>query len=109
MNPAFGTAQLQMFLPVFRRSAARVRETISLMEARLFMFSIQLSQKWKDTIQLEEKTEGCIINVNQTLSRMTLDVLGEGRLLAICLIGKLTSVDLSCFRPPLRSPQQQWS
>lgn len=30
MNPAFGAAQLQTFLPVFRRSAARVSESISL-------------------------------------------------------------------------------
>ncbi|OAX43385.1 cytochrome P450 [Rhizopogon vinicolor AM-OR11-026] len=59
MNPAFGSAQLQTFLPVFRHSAAR------------------LSQKWKDIIQSGEKAEGCIINVNETLARMTLDVLGE--------------------------------
>lgn len=59
MNPAFGAAQLRTFLPVFRRSAAR------------------LSQKWKDMIQLGEKSDGCTINVNETLSRMTLDVIGE--------------------------------
>ncbi|KAG1747117.1 cytochrome P450 [Suillus paluster] len=59
MNPAFGAAQLRTFLPVFRRSAAR------------------LSQKWKDTIQLREESDGYILNVNETLSRMTLDVIGE--------------------------------
>ncbi|KAG0695495.1 cytochrome P450 [Suillus ampliporus] len=59
MNPAFGAAQLRTFLPVFRRSAARV------------------SQKWKDTIQLGEQSDRCIMNVNETLSRMTLDVIGE--------------------------------
>lgn len=59
MNPAFSAAQLRTFLPVFRRSAAR------------------LSQKWKDMIQLEEKSDRCTINVNKTLSRMTLDVIGE--------------------------------
>ncbi|KAJ8596737.1 cytochrome P450 [Rhizopogon salebrosus TDB-379] len=59
MNPAFGTAQLQTFLPVFRHSAAR------------------LSQKWKDIIQFGNQAEGCAINVNQALSRVTLDVLGE--------------------------------
>ncbi|OJA16487.1 hypothetical protein AZE42_08914 [Rhizopogon vesiculosus] len=59
MNPAFGAAQLRSFLPAFRRSAAR------------------LSQKWKETIQLGEKTDSCIINVENTLSRITLDVFGE--------------------------------
>jgi cytochrome P450 len=59
MNPAFGAAQLRTFLPVFRRSAAR------------------LSQKWKDMIQLGEKSDGCTMKVNETLSRMTLDVIGE--------------------------------
>ncbi|KAG2058507.1 cytochrome P450 [Suillus hirtellus] len=59
MNPAFGAAQLRTFLPVFRRSAAR------------------LSQKWKDIIQLGDKSDGCIVNVSETLSRMTLDVIGE--------------------------------
>ncbi|KAG1831991.1 hypothetical protein DFJ58DRAFT_848085 [Suillus subalutaceus] len=59
MNPAFGAAQLRTFLPVFRRSAAR------------------LSQKWKDMIQLGEKSDGCTMNVSETLSRMTLDVIGE--------------------------------
>ncbi|KAG2341337.1 cytochrome P450 [Suillus weaverae] len=59
MNPAFGAAQLRTFLPVFRRSAAR------------------LSQKWKDMIQLGEKPDGCTMNVNETLSRVTLDVIGE--------------------------------
>ncbi|KAG2074169.1 cytochrome P450 [Suillus decipiens] len=59
MNPAFGAAQLRTYLPVFRRSAAR------------------LSQKWKDTIQLGQKSDKCLINVNNTLSRMTLDVIGE--------------------------------
>lgn len=58
MNPAFGATQLRTFLPVFRRSAAR------------------LSQKWKDMIQLGEKSYG-LMNVNETLSRMTLDVIGE--------------------------------
>ncbi|KAG2756654.1 cytochrome P450 [Suillus brevipes Sb2] len=56
MNPAFGAAQLRTFLPLFRHSAAR------------------LSQRWKDMIQLEEKST---INVHKTLSRMTLDVIGE--------------------------------
>ncbi|KAG2157942.1 cytochrome P450 [Suillus bovinus] len=59
MNPAFGAAQLRTFLPVFRRSAAR------------------LSQKWKDMIQLGENSDGCTMNVSETLSRMTLDVIGE--------------------------------
>jgi len=59
MNPAFGAAQLRTFLPVFRRSAAR------------------LSQKWKDMIQLGEKSDGGTMKVNETLSRMTLDVIGE--------------------------------
>ncbi|KAG2744032.1 cytochrome P450 [Suillus brevipes Sb2] len=59
MNPAFGSAQLRTFLPLFRRSAA------------------QLSQKWKDMIQFEEKADRCTINVHMTLSRMTLDVIGE--------------------------------
>ncbi|KAG2147652.1 cytochrome P450 [Suillus clintonianus] len=59
MNPAFGASQLRTFLPVFRRSAAR------------------LSQKWKDIIQLREKSDGCTLNINETLSRMTLDVIGE--------------------------------
>jgi len=59
MNPAFGAAQLRTFLPVFRRSAAR------------------LSQKWKDTIQSGEKSDGCTMKVDETLSRMTLDIIGE--------------------------------
>ncbi|OJA16485.1 hypothetical protein AZE42_08915 [Rhizopogon vesiculosus] len=59
MNPAFGPAQLRSLLPAFRRSSSR------------------LSQKWKETIQLGEKTDSCIINVENTLSRITLDVLGE--------------------------------
>ncbi|OAX37997.1 cytochrome P450 [Rhizopogon vinicolor AM-OR11-026] len=59
MNPAFGAAQLRSFLPAFRRPSSR------------------LSQKWKETIQLGEKTDNCIINVENALSRITLDVLGE--------------------------------
>ncbi|KAG0708103.1 cytochrome P450 [Suillus ampliporus] len=59
VNPAFGAAQLRTFLPVFRRSAA------------------QLSQKWKDTIQLGGQSDVCIININETMSRMALDVIGE--------------------------------
>lgn len=35
MSPAFGAAQLQTFLPVFRRSAARVSESTSLTGALL--------------------------------------------------------------------------
>lgn len=59
MNPAFGAPQLRTYLPVFRRLAAL------------------LSQKWKDMIQSGEKSDKCLINVNNTLSRMTLDVIGE--------------------------------
>ena len=77
MNPAFGAAQLRSFLPAFRRSAARVRVNKSQRNIASDV-SIQLSQKWKETIQLGEKTDSCIINVENTLSRITLDVFGEG-------------------------------
>ncbi|KAG2067610.1 cytochrome P450 [Suillus decipiens] len=59
MSPAFSAAQLRTYLLVFRRLATR------------------LSQKWKDMIQLGEKSDKCLVNVNDTLSRMTLDVIGE--------------------------------
>ncbi|KAH7925485.1 cytochrome P450 [Leucogyrophana mollusca] len=59
MNPAFGAAQLRTFLPVFRRSAAR------------------LSQKWKDQLQSSSTSEGGTLNISRMLARMTLDVIGE--------------------------------
>ncbi|KIJ66688.1 hypothetical protein HYDPIDRAFT_108600 [Hydnomerulius pinastri MD-312] len=59
MNPAFSVAQLRTFLPVFRRSAAR------------------LSQKWKDLLQGSSSSTNNVLNINRMLARMTLDVLGE--------------------------------
>ncbi|KAH7909501.1 cytochrome P450 [Hygrophoropsis aurantiaca] len=59
MNPAFGAAQLRTFLPIFRRSAAR------------------LGQKWKDQLQANSTAEGGVLNISRLLARMTLDVIGE--------------------------------
>ncbi|KAG2063427.1 cytochrome P450 [Suillus decipiens] len=59
MNPAFGAPQLRTYLLAFRRSAAL------------------LSQKCKDMIQSGEKSDKRLINVSNTLSKMTLDVIGE--------------------------------
>ncbi|KAH7925349.1 cytochrome P450 [Leucogyrophana mollusca] len=59
MNPAFSTGQLRAFLPVFRRSAAR------------------LSEKWKEELQITLPFGGRAINISPMLGRMALDVVGE--------------------------------
>ncbi|KAH7884659.1 cytochrome P450 [Phlebopus sp. FC_14] len=58
MNPAFSLAQLRIFLPVFRRSAAK------------------LTQKWKGHLAGSLST-GNVLDVSKPLARMTLDALGE--------------------------------
>ncbi|KAF9223490.1 cytochrome P450 [Gyrodon lividus] len=57
LNPAFGSAQLRTFLPVFQRSASR------------------LSQKWKDLLHADSSSN--ILNISELTSRAALDVLGE--------------------------------
>ncbi|EKM51869.1 uncharacterized protein PHACADRAFT_262258 [Phanerochaete carnosa HHB-10118-sp] len=58
MNPAFSTPQLRSFLPIFRKSSAK------------------LCQLWKDQI-LSQAPGGATILVNIWLARTTLDVIGE--------------------------------
>ncbi|EKM51868.1 uncharacterized protein PHACADRAFT_262256 [Phanerochaete carnosa HHB-10118-sp] len=58
MNPAFTAPQLRSFLPLFRRSSAK------------------LCQMWKDQI-LSRTPEGTTVVVNTWLARTTLDVIGE--------------------------------
>ncbi|TFK92813.1 PAH-inducible cytochrome P450 monooxygenase PC-PAH 1 [Polyporus arcularius HHB13444] len=58
MNPAFTAAQLRSFLPIFRSSAQK------------------LSQKWQDVLQ-NEPGSSKKINVLATLTRCTLDIIGE--------------------------------
>jgi hypothetical protein len=58
-------------------------------------------------IQLGEKSDGCTMKVNETLSRMTLDVIGESVYSKFVSGIEFMFVGCSCFRLPLRSPQRQ--
>jgi len=40
--------------------------------------SLQLTQKWKDEVIYQDHTGQPVINVTPWLSRMTLDIIGEG-------------------------------
>ncbi|CCM03242.1 uncharacterized protein FIBRA_05367 [Fibroporia radiculosa] len=59
MEPAFSTAQLRSFLPLFRQSAAK------------------LSRKWKEQLQSAMTDAERTINVSRWFSRTTLDIIGE--------------------------------
>ncbi|KZS99422.1 cytochrome P450 [Laetiporus sulphureus 93-53] len=59
MDPAFSTAQIRSFLPLFRRSAQK------------------LSRKWLATLQSITKDSDKVINVSPWFARTTLDVIGE--------------------------------
>ncbi|KIP07386.1 hypothetical protein PHLGIDRAFT_19184 [Phlebiopsis gigantea 11061_1 CR5-6] len=58
MNPAFSAPQLRSFLPLFRRSSAK------------------LCQQWRDEL-LNHNSDGLVFPVNKWLARTTLDVIGE--------------------------------
>ena len=78
MNPAFTASQLRSYLPLFRKSSAKVR--VILCEFVPYPDDasvIQMCQQWKEDV-IGSAGSGTVIRVNQWLARTTLDVLGEG-------------------------------
>ncbi|KAI0826239.1 cytochrome P450 [Irpex lacteus] len=59
MNPAFSAPQLRSFLPIFRKSAAK------------------LCQLLRDKVEQEAEFHGGLVAVNTWLARTTLDLIGE--------------------------------
>ena len=78
MHPAFSAPQLRSFLPLFQRIAGKVCLTFVFLCAPGDI-SWQLSEKWKGELVATGELE---IMMNKWLSRATLDVIGEGTLIA---------------------------
>ena len=77
VQPAFGAGETKALLPVFRGCVERVSSLFSLLCLGDVLKVSQVTSKWKDILTGTSEPEE-IIDVSSWLTRVALDVIGEG-------------------------------
>ena len=103
MNPAFSAQQLLSFVPLFQRTAQKVRLHCSTADvmwcAHIHIHHHQVVAKWKAEV---DERPGHVIMVNKWLTLASLDIVGEGALsscifLSTCFGSRQSFMILAAF------------